>query len=535
MREGGAREVGPAPRIGAALLRAAVGRPPANADWAELLSAAVEERLADLIWRQCAKIIRGEASSRCVAEWRGVVVAGDELHRRQLSTLRGCVAGLESAGVEPTVLKGVPLSLLAYGVADGRRSTDIDIQVAPERRGRCAELLKASGWQRTQGGAPWHESWVRMCDGAPEYLEVHSLLVNDHLAHLPFSPREREQCVIGDLSVRVLPRVALPAYLAAHLATHQVPPLLWDLDFAMVRRALDDRELEAAASLAREAGLHRYLSWANRRADAIERMLRGDDSHAARVGIDRTGHTGVHSVWRHAWLAPSPASAARAVAASVWPRVLRGSPRAWWRSTALRARVRWRDVLRPRRITGPAAALPVRRLGLEGPQGVSFLRGVLDAGGELWVRVEGVSMRPTIDDGDEVLLRRVDGRAAVRDVALVDTGRGLVLHRVVKRSAGFVTTRGDACRVCEPAVSDSSVVAVAVAARRRGSVRAIALTSRFGARALLPFAAASLRRRLASFARQRAPAPRQENAVSVALSARIAERPTRADSHVACR
>lgn len=87
------------------------------------------------------------------------------------------------------------------------------------------------------------------------------------------------------------------------------------------------------------------------------------------------------------------------------------------------------------------------------------------AAGPLVIRVCGVSMRPWLEAGDEVRL----GRRAPRrgDVALVVVRGRLVLHRLVRESAGCWLVRGDARARPDGWVEGQAVLAVALA-RRRG-------------------------------------------------------------------
>ena len=81
---------------------------------------------------------------------------------------------------------------------------------------------------------------------------------------------------------------------------------------------------------------------------------------------------------------------------------------------------------------------------------IAILGVLLGIAWSVWlpVRVSGGSMRPALDPGDLVIVRR-DSRPRRGDIVLARAkGHGAVLHRVVAiEGDGDITTRGDANRV----------------------------------------------------------------------------------------
>jgi len=73
-----------------------------------------------------------------------------------------------------------------------------------------------------------------------------------------------------------------------------------------------------------------------------------------------------------------------------------------------------------------------------------LLRQQLAGGGTARLRVNGDSMAPLIGRGDEVI---VEAAAAdelhIGDVVVLDTGDGLLTHRLLARQGGRLVTRGD--------------------------------------------------------------------------------------------
>jgi signal peptidase I len=69
---------------------------------------------------------------------------------------------------------------------------------------------------------------------------------------------------------------------------------------------------------------------------------------------------------------------------------------------------------------------------------------ILDSGKLITFRASGTSMTPFIKNGDAVTVSR-DQNPGIGDVVLLKTDEGrLYLHRVVKKAAAGIVTRGDA-------------------------------------------------------------------------------------------
>jgi len=88
--------------------------------------------------------------------------------------------------------------------------------------------------------------------------------------------------------------------------------------------------------------------------------------------------------------------------------------------------------------------------------------------------VRGGSMSPFIRNGQQVLLEPLRSPPRPGEVVLRRApGRRLVLHRVVRVSAGGVVTRGDAAPAEDPPAAPGDILAraVAVSGRRRLHLR----------------------------------------------------------------
>lgn len=102
----------------------------------------------------------------------------------------------------------------------------------------------------------------------------------------------------------------------------------------------------------------------------------------------------------------------------------------------------------------------------------------LKQGRTMRFRPLGGSMNPSLRSGDIVTI--VPGNdARIGDVVLTHTNIGLILHRVVQKSAGQVLTKGDRLTYLDPPVTPTDILGRAVSRDRGGKKSALAS---FGAR-----------------------------------------------------
>ena len=130
--------------------------------------------------------------------------------------------------------------------------------------------------------------------------------------------------------------------------------------------------------------------------------------------------------------------------------------------------------------------LPARAL-------IELVRGVVGAGGSLWIQVTGISMNPMLREGDSVLLAPLARAPRRGDVLFVDLGDRPLLHRVTRVELGEFVTRGDAALRDDAPVSAAACVARALAVRRGSVTVALTPTLEFGLKGLLWFAAWTVR------------------------------------------
>jgi len=490
----------------AVALRLAFGKPrpeDARADWSLVLDAASRELLTALAWSRSGLFIRRHAGLDLATTWRRAALAAQVRGERQLELLREAMSALDGAGVDAVVLKGLPLGLRLYGDPFVRCSADLDLYVPSRQRDRAAAALEQLGWRSTDGAAPWHETWSSIRGGAEYHLELHSSLVSDHLAHVgaPVPISARVVITSVELSVHVGDFVA--PYLAVHLATHQMPPILWLVDFATLWGSLSDTARARAVLAARAGGVARYLAWAVEQASRVERVAASDWGALGALGIDGQRRRDTHSIWRHLTLASSTLDRVRLVGAFLVPRRVRGNLRAFARYTVARLRTRLVSLAGASRTYGGKTAgggVEPRPWQLERDDMMSLTREVVGAGGALHVRAPGGSMRPTIPGGALVRIGPLpNGGIRPGDVVLALTADGEpVLHRAVAVRRDGILTRGDASINMDPPVPHERVIGVATHVRENGKERAL------GRRPARSFTVSALkvRRRLARMVRR---------------------------------
>lgn len=108
------------------------------------------------------------------------------------------------------------------------------------------------------------------------------------------------------------------------------------------------------------------------------------------------------------------------------------------------------------------------------------IRRLVESGDEVWIVVTGVSMRPTLEPGDRVLLTRGDQGPLAGRIVLANLVGRPVLHRVITQRHGLLVTAGDGCVRADPPVPKSAIVARAEAVCSTGGLSALRPTMRFG-------------------------------------------------------
>jgi hypothetical protein len=458
----------------ATLILASRGDPELSpAEWRALLGLAVRERCAALAWVRAGALIERCAPSETAIAWRQIYITIAARGHVQMVAAAEAGGLLHRQGVHPITLKGFPLAAALYGDATARACTDIDWFVPREDRDVTRRVLASGGWSHNDVGLPWDETFSKSGSHGMLFLEVHSTLLHPRFQYLPVPAPEYELMLVEGVAVRRQVGSAMPAYLASHLAQHMSPPLLWDIDFATLWSRLSDLERLAARRSASDAGLARYLSWAERRAGRVQRLAEGEASEAAALGFTATGRRDIHPVWRHVWLAPSPAASIHALDCWVRPPWVRATYGPGIRGAFRRVAKHWRVAFAHDERVGdkaPGDGLPVTTeiARMDGARLLELARGVVGHGGEMWIVVTGNSMQPAIAEGDRVRI----GQAGLLEpgmVVLADVAGRPILHRIREVRSDEVVLRGDALPTDDGPIPRASVIA-RVRASSRGAV-----------------------------------------------------------------
>jgi hypothetical protein len=433
------------------------------AGWRALLGLAVRERCAALAWVRAGALIARCAPPETASAWRQLYITIAARGHVQIAAASEAAGQLQRQGVYPVTLKGFPLAAALYGDATARACTDIDWYVSLAERLVTRDVLRGIGWIHNGSEPPWDESFERPSSHGTMHLEVHSSLMHPRFAYLPLPAPEHEPMLVEGVAVRRQAGALLPAYLAAHLAQHQAPPLLWDIDFATLWMGLGVSERRASRGAACEAGLERYLAWAVRRAGRVVRLAEGRTREAGALGFGASGRVDLHPAWRHVWLAPTVAHAVRAADGWLRPDWVRTTYGPGLRGVARRVAKHWRTAfVRNTRMgdqaPGDGGIVPTDIARMDRARFLELVSGVVQEGGELWISVTGSSMQPTLRPGDRVLLGPPE---PIRPglVVLADMGGKPILHRVVLLSGEIVVLRGDASHTDDTPIRPGDVLA----------------------------------------------------------------------------
>ena len=459
------------------LLALALGRPieVSGSDWDELLSLAVRERIAGVIWSRSAALIRRQAPTEVASRWkRSAIVLG--LHaERQLAELAAIVAAFSAHDIPTVVLKGAPLAQRLYGDYTVRPTLDSDLYVDVDHREAAARQLGELGWRRVTGQWPEEEKFERRIGDRIFVLEVHSSVIDDApLDHLRI-PVEHETVRLGAYELPAHSGRLLPAFLAVHLLKHHEKPLLWMLDFTTLWHSLDDTARTEAVAAARQIGMHRHLGWAVRLSSqvlAVGSSGPGVQPAARRVQRALAVKSDLGRVMQLIALSSSPWSACRVVGGRVWPGAWRGS----WRHApsyfAGRA-IRWAY----RHLVFESPALWDRepdsecQLSLAEADCVDRLGVELTASRAVWVSSIGENMAPAVPSFASAHLIPLGARRLqVGDVVLVRRAtRHCTLERVTSLSDDVLTVKPDAHLTRESRVRRDAVLAVCDSVRVGGN------------------------------------------------------------------
>lgn len=414
------------------------------AEWAESAALAANEGLTAIAWRQSSAEIHREAPPDVAARWRrgaiGIALKG----RAQLDAVARTVDALRADGLSPTVLKGIPLGQLLYGDYAVRPMVDCDLHLPLEERSRALASLSRIGWRWVSGEQPAEETFEQMEPAWRGRLEVHSTVLDDPLLPHIRMPIERADVSVEGRSLPAHVGRLVPCALAAHLAKHNPPRLLWMLDFTVLWSRLSNAERSEAFEAAAEIGLERHLRWAERVSGTLLRATEASSSALARIERLLRHSSNAKRVLRLMLLSSGPLDAASVLGGRVWP----VEWRAGWRkipSGVLRRSTAWlyrHSALDPPDDPKSAWSNPAIELSTQNTPGdAAALQ--LRSLGAIWVRVSDGSMTPAVPIGAAARIVR-EREPAIGDVVLARRMEGEVfLSRLVHADASSCSLKAD--------------------------------------------------------------------------------------------
>lgn len=336
------------------VLRMALGQgaaaPRTAADWWAAYRLAARERCLGIIWLRSGHLIRSQAPVELVQEWRTAIVRQYDRAEALLCHAGRTTSRLLGAGIPCVILKGAPLAAQLYGDPLVRPMDDIDLLVPRAHWGRAAQVLEGEGWSKEQGKRGWSEIY-RFTDGGETFrLDIQSSLLVDHLDHLPelrgtVGHWRWRECA---LPTYVGPEVAV--FLATHLLKHQLPPLLWLIDFYTYWGTMSANDRNDARRVATASRAHRYLAWAVRRAGLLFEASRGAAEAVQKLGFYRSFRQDDYGMIRLVGLAASVSDIFAVLGAWAWPRPLRYDWTAFRHMWRRRVGKRMSQVLTARRL-----------------------------------------------------------------------------------------------------------------------------------------------------------------------------------------
>jgi hypothetical protein len=189
----------------------------------------------------------------------------------QAAELVRIAEAVKGQGVELAALKGVTLSMLAYGNLAMRSPGDIDLLVAPAHVFEVERALLGLGYVRVEPKAELtprrlkhylkyykHFAYFSATKGLP--LELHwRLYHNTPLTKFYGGPSDTITVPLGSGTASTLPPDELFLYLCVHGALHGWPILKWLADIGAMLREMNAETLARIVALASKQGLSAEL------------------------------------------------------------------------------------------------------------------------------------------------------------------------------------------------------------------------------------------------------------------------------------
>jgi hypothetical protein len=210
-------------------------------DWHHLLKITRRHRVVGLVWRALGRSGCAVPPDTAAAFQRSASSAAKQAMRLSVESIKlGQL--LESRGIDALFLKGITVTLLAYGDPTVRHAKDIDLLVPPASIERTVALLREAGYEPSfdlesvpqQRRALWVRytksmDWVNPRNNV--LLELHWRLTDAPLLHATPGELARQSVAIAPgRFVDTLADRDLLAYLCVHGAAHGWMRLKWLAD-----------------------------------------------------------------------------------------------------------------------------------------------------------------------------------------------------------------------------------------------------------------------------------------------------------------
>lgn len=215
----------------------------------------------------------------------------------------------DAAGIDVLILKGLPLSVLAYGDPTLKAGIDIDLLIAPVDLGLAAKTIRQMGWYLAAPGETpddiglrrWHREWkesVWLKRSSPSQIDLHTAAA-DHPRLIPsidvHSPRQSVD--LGDgVTAPTLADDELFTYLTVHGASSAWFRLKWIVDFAAVLSPLDSSSIARIYTRTQQLGAGRCAGQALLLAHCLFGTLDGNPDLLKRL----QGGRAIHRLYRTA-------------------------------------------------------------------------------------------------------------------------------------------------------------------------------------------------------------------------------------------
>ena len=203
-------------------------------DWPHFVALLKHHRLAPMAARNQVFVGMAQLPAEIKAELHASSVANAREAFRYLSVLQQWLVLLENEGIGAVVIKGVPLSIMAYGDVSARDVGDIDLLIDARHALRADELLRQTGLRRQEPAAElsarraafflrtFKDFTYEAPNGGFE-LDLHWRLTRDSATASAIMTDQIDQCCetlrIGTLGLQVLTPVRTLLLLSVHGAT----------------------------------------------------------------------------------------------------------------------------------------------------------------------------------------------------------------------------------------------------------------------------------------------------------------------------